>query len=196
MDTNDLLQQLRLESAQLQSLLDQVKQTRVFQCGLAKPAEIKYRQEIREICKDNSCGQYGKTWACPPAVGTVEECKDRCLQYSAMLVFTGKFMLEDSFDFEGMARAMNDFKRIAHDVESAAKSYLKTYLVLSNESCNTCKTCAYPDAPCRFPEQLHHSIEGYGILVSELAKQAGVNYNNGNNTVTYFGALLFNDTEN
>jgi predicted metal-binding protein len=179
----------------LQSLVEQVKQTGVFQCGFAKPSEINYRQEIREICKDNSCRQYGRTWACPPAVGTVEECKNRCLRYSAMLVFTGKFMLEDSFDLDGMKRSMNDFKRIAHEVESAAKPYLKNYLVLSNESCNTCTTCAYPDTPCRFPEQLHHSIEGYGILVAELAEQAAVNYNNGENTVTYFGALLFNHTD-
>jgi predicted metal-binding protein len=179
----------------LQSLLEQIKQTRIFQYGLAKPSAIQYRQDIREICKDNSCRQYGRTWACPPAVGTVEECKNRCLQYNTMLVFTGKFTLEDSFDFEGMTRSLQDFKRIAREVEAAAKPYLKSYLVLSNESCNTCKTCAYPDAPCRFPEQLHHSIEGYGILVSELAKQAAVNYNNGANTVTYFGALLFNDTE-
>jgi predicted metal-binding protein len=179
----------------LKLLLEQVRQTHVFQYGLAKPSEIKYRQEIREICKDNSCRQYGKTWACPPAVGTVEECKNRCLQYNTMLVFTGKFTLEDSFDFDGMMRSMSDFKQIAHDVESVVKPYLKRYLVLSNESCNTCKTCTYPDAPCRFPEQLHHSIEGYGILVSELAKQATVNYNNGENTVTYFGALLFNDID-
>jgi predicted metal-binding protein len=176
-------------------LLEQLRRTSVFQYGLAKPSEIKYRQEIREICKDNSCRQYGKTWACPPAVGTVKECKNRCLQYSSMLVFTGKFALEDSFDFDGMIRGMNDFKRIAHDLESVVKPYLKSYLVLSNESCNTCKTCTYPDAPCRFPKQLHHSIEGYGIVVSELAQQAEVNYNNGENTVTYFGALLFNDID-
>jgi hypothetical protein len=28
-----------------------------------------------------------------------------------------------------------------------------------------------------------------------LAKQAAINYNNGENTVTYFGALLFNDID-
>jgi predicted metal-binding protein len=112
-----------------------------------------------------------------------------------MLVFTGKFALEDSFDLEGMKRSLKDFKQIAREVEAIAKPYLKNYLVLSNESCSTCKTCAYPDAPCRFPEQLHHSIEGYGILVTELAKQASVNYNNGENTITYFGALLFNNTD-
>ncbi|MCR4437376.1 MAG: DUF2284 domain-containing protein [Clostridiales bacterium] len=179
----------------LEKLLERVKETSVFQYGLTKPSKISYLQEIRDICKGNSCGQYGTNWACPPAVGTIEECRNRCMQYNTMLVFTGKFMLKNSFDYKGMIRGMVDFKQIARDVESAVKPYLKDYLVLSNEGCGTCKTCTYPHAPCRFPEQLHHSIEGYGILVSELAKQAGVNYNNGQNTVTYFGALLFNDTD-
>ena len=30
----------------------------------------------------------------------------------------------------------------------------------------------------------------------ELAKEAGIRYNNGSNTVTYFGALLFNTEKN
>jgi predicted metal-binding protein len=112
-----------------------------------------------------------------------------------MLVFTGMFLIEDSFDFEGMMRSLLDFKQIANNLESVVKPYLKKYLVLSNEGCGICKICTYPNASCRFPERLHHSIEGYGILVSELAKKAGVKYNNGENTITYFGSLLFNDTD-
>jgi len=179
----------------LQKLLKQIEGTGVFQYGLTKPSEVVYRQEIREMCEDNKCTGYGKTWACPPAIGTVEECRSRCLQYNTMLVFTGKFALEDSFDFEGMMRGMSGFKQIARDLESAVKPYLKNYLVLSNEGCGICKSCTYPHASCRFPERLHHSIEGYGIIVSELAEQVGVNYNNGNNSITYFGALLFNDPD-
>ena len=37
------------------------------------------------------------------------------------------------------------------------------------------------------------SLEGYGIFVSELATQAGMKYNNGPNTVTFFGALICGD---
>lgn len=179
----------------LKELLEQVQRSGVFQYGLIKPSEISYLQEIREICKDNSCGQYGKSWACPPAVGTVEECKNRCLRYNTMLVFTGKYILDSSFDFDGMMRGMTDFKQLANELEAAVKPYLTDYLILSNEGCGTCKICTYPDEPCRYPERLHHSMEGYGILVSEAAKKAAVNYNNGENSVTYFGALLFNDTD-
>jgi predicted metal-binding protein len=179
----------------LEKIIEQVEKSGIFQYGLTKPSEINYREEIQEICRGNSCRQYGKTWACPPAVGTVEDCRNRCVQYTTILVFTGKFMIEDSYDFDGMMRAMLEFKQIARNLDLALKPYLKKYLVLSNESCSICNSCTYPDGPCRFPEQLHHSIEGYGILVSELAKQAGVNYNNGDNSITYFGALLFNEID-
>ncbi|SHJ52311.1 DUF2284 domain-containing protein [Parasporobacterium paucivorans] len=175
----------------LEKVLERIKETGVFQYGLIKPSAISYRQEIRDICKGNLCRKYGTTWACPPAVGTIDECRERCMHYNTMLVFTGKFMMEDSFDYEGMVQSMADFKKLARDLESAVKPCLKDYLILSNEGCDICKTCTYPFASCRFPEQLHHSVEGYGILVSELAKQAGINYYNGENSVTYFGALLF-----
>ena len=179
----------------LKQILEKIIEADVFQCVSIKPHELSYQQEIRDICKGNLCRKYGTTWACPPAVGTIEECKNRCLQYNTMLAFTGKFTLEDCFDYEGMKRGMVEFKQITRKVESAVKPYLKDYLLLSNEGCITCTTCTYPYTACRFPEQLHHSIEGYGILVSELAHRTGINYNNGQNTVTYFGALLFNDTD-
>ena len=176
----------------VESLKDKMYETGAHEFGFAEPSGIEYLQMIRDICAENSCRQYGKTWACPPAVGTIEECRDRCLKYDTMLVFTGLYFLNGSFDFEGMKNGMHDFKGIADRVDEALAPYLDDYLVLSNESCDRCKTCTYPDAPCRFPEKLHHSIEGYGILVSDLAKQSGVKYNNGAGTVTFFGAVLFN----
>jgi hypothetical protein len=36
------------------------------------------------------------------------------------------------------------------------------------------------------------SLEAYGIFVAKLAEKAGMKYINGVNTVTYFGAVLFN----
>jgi hypothetical protein len=35
------------------------------------------------------------------------------------------------------------------------------------------------------------SLEAYGVNVSKLAASAGMKYINGQNTVTYFGAVLF-----
>lgn len=163
----------------------------VFQYGFVDTSEIRFTQEVRGMCEANTCRKYNKTWACPPAIGTVEECRERVQKYDKMLVFSAKWDLEDSFDFEGMMAGGEQFKLVCRAVDKAVRPYLKDYLVLANEGCDTCKTCTYPDAPCRFPEQTHGSLEGYGIFVSELAKQAGINYINGANTVTYFGGVAF-----
>ena len=112
-----------------------------------------------------------------------------------MLLFTKKYELEDSFDFEGMIDGLKDFKKTAEEFQSSLKGVLKNCIVLSNQQCARCEKCTYPDAPCRFPEYLHHSLEGYGFVVSDLANEAGVRYNNGANTVTYLGALLFRTDE-
>ena len=35
----------------------------------------------------NKCGMYGSSWACPPAVGSVEECVAECLTYTQAFMF-------------------------------------------------------------------------------------------------------------
>ena len=78
------------------------------QWGPIKTTDLNFYPEIRRICEGNSCRGYGRTWACPPAVGTLEECKDRVLKYRNIFLFSQKFQLEDSFDFEGMEQGMRD----------------------------------------------------------------------------------------
>ena len=162
------------------------------QWGMIKTAELRFYPQIRQICEGNSCRGYGRTWACPPAVGTLEECTNRVLQYENMLLFSQKFELEDSFDFESMEHSMKTFKVTVDRFAEAVKEHMDDALILSNEGCGRCKDCTYPDAPCRFPDKLYPSIEGFGFIVSELAQQAGIKYNNGPNTVTFFGAVLYN----
>ena len=40
------------------------------------PAELEFSERIRWIC-ESECPMYGKSWACPPGVGTVEQCKKK-----------------------------------------------------------------------------------------------------------------------
>ena len=177
-----------------EKILTKASSAGIFECGLIKTSQLNFRDDIRKICEENSCHSYGKSWACPPAVGTLEECKERLLRYENMLVFTGKYDMDGQFDFEGWGKSMKDFKKLVWKFDEELedlKDSLPEYLLLWNEGCGVCKECSYPDAPCRFPEKMHHSLEGYGLWVSELARLAEVKYNNGPNTITYFGALLY-----
>lgn len=171
-----------------ESLLHQIG---IYQYGLIETKQIVFSDEVRSLCEDNVCGKYGTTWACPPAVGTVSQCREKCLKYDMALVFNAKYDLEDSFDYEGMVRGHKEFKKVCDRLAGIARNSLHDFLLFSNESCTRCDKCTYPE-PCRFPETLFPSVESFGIMVNMLAKSANINYINGENTVTYFGALLFN----
>jgi len=170
-------------------------ETGFWETGYVPMDSLNYYQDVRKICEGNSCRNYAASWACPPAVGTLDECKARVNQYDRMLLFSQVYQLKNSFDLKGMIESLYSFKKLVDRFQHNLGDTLSGYLLLSNEGCGRCTVCTYPDAPCRFPELLHHSLEGYGFMVHQLAKEAGMRYNNGANTVTYFGALFFNANE-
>ena len=154
---------------------------------------IPFSPAVVEACARNACGKYGKSWTCPPGVGTLEELERRIRAYPRALLISFKYDLEDSFDYEGMQeghrRAKAAFASIVDDMRTAEERFY----ALGNEGCGLCESCTYPDAPCRFPDRASPSIEACGINVMQLAKEVGMRYNNGPNTVTYFCMILFED---
>ena len=170
---------------------NELKEIGIQEYGMISTAEIPFEQEIRKICEGNACRLYAKTWACPPAVGTIEECQERCLQYKTAMVFSAVYPLEDSFDFDGMEAGKARHTQLCPAIVKLFQEQYEDLLILSAEGCGRCQTCTYPDAPCRFPDTLYPSIESYGVEVNRLAAKAGVNYINGANTVTYFGCIAY-----
>ena len=51
------------------------------------PAKLEFSGRIRWIC-EHECPMYGKTWACPPAVGSVESCRGKCGGYGNCLLIS------------------------------------------------------------------------------------------------------------
>lgn len=170
---------------------EELKGLGISQYGAISTSEIAFEQEIRGYCEKNTCRRFGKTWACPPAVGTVEECRQRCLQYERALVFSAVYPLKNPFDYRGMMKGYQAFKGLCDRLYQLVKGRVPAFLLLSNEGCGRCETCTYPDHPCRMPELLFPPVEGFGINVMRLAASAGMAYHNGDLTVTYFGMLLY-----
>lgn len=174
------------------NLMQNVKEeVGIHEFGIIRTEEIVFHKEVRDICEGNGCGRYGKTWACPPGVGTMEECVELCHQYNYALIFTTFYEIEDSFDFEGMMDAKD-----LHDAKSRKlRKYLTEegleFFMLSSEGCSSCEECTYPESECRYPEIMSPSVESFCIMVKEEADSAGIKYMNGPNTVTYFGNIFF-----
>ena len=64
----------------------------IYQYGIIETKQIVFSDEVRSLCQGNVCRNYSKTWACPPAVGTVVECREKCLQYDKALVFSANMI--------------------------------------------------------------------------------------------------------
>lgn len=169
----------------------------VHKANVITTDKIELDRVFRDICASNGCGMYGKCYMCPPDVGDIDELMAEVREYDYALVYQTVSELEDSFDFEGMVAAKKAFYPISQKLRSVFREAgIEKVLHLSAGGCGVCKVCAkHTDEPCRHPNLAMASLEAYGFNVSRLAAAADMKYINGQNTVTYFGAVLFKENE-
>lgn len=147
---------------------------------------------FRDICKSNACGLYGRCWMCPPDIGEIQPLMAELRKYTHGLLYQTIADIEDSFDIEGMQEAGRRHAQVSQRVEAFLMLQLGKHLHLSCGGCRLCERCAKADGlPCRKPEQALPPMEGYGIDVYNTCKPTELKYVNGQNTVTYFGIVLF-----
>jgi predicted metal-binding protein len=120
----------------------------------------------------------------------MEEQQKKIRAYQRAFVFSTKYEIQDAFDFEGMFfNGLGAHRALTIELH---EKFGKTNPVFGAGGCHLCKHCAYPE-PCRSPGKVVSSIEAAGIDVTKLSQSAGLTYNNGENTVTYFSMILFNE---
>jgi len=154
--------------------------------------ELIFSPRVRYIC-ETECPQFGKSWACPPAVGSVEDCEKRCRAHPNGLLITTMAEVADIANIELTLATRGDHEEITHMVHDLFRQQGIEPLVLSTESCAICESCAYPDGPCRCPRHMYPCVESQGILVTELAEQKGIDFQAGGNIVTWFSLFLYKD---
>ena len=152
--------------------------------------ELVFTERVRVVCQSD-CSQYGRSWACPPAVGTVEACRERCLSYPHALLITTMTEVEDIADLEGTLATRTGHEAVTRQVNSFLRDQGAETYPLSTESCAICAECAYPDGPCRCPEKMFPCVESHGILITETAERYGIDFQAGGNIVTWFSLILY-----
>ena len=147
------------------------------------------REEVRQMCAANTCRAYGSNWSCPPACGTIAECRTKMKCYTQGVLVQTIGELEDSWDYEAMQEtAENHSKRIRDIALRLWKDGVKV-LPLTAGTCPICEKCAFPE-PCRFPDKAVSSMEAYGLLVNQVCTDNGIAYNYGPCKMAYTGCLL------
>lgn len=166
----------------------------VFQYGFLDVREIEFKEEVRHICRQE-CERYNTSWSCPPAVGTVEECRDRCEAYRQVLVFTTLAEVTDAADMAETLETRKEHEKIVHEVCRDLQEAGLEVLALSSDSCAVCETCAWPDAPCRHEERMLPCIESYGILVTSAAEKLSMDFFYDGRTVVWYGFVFIRQGE-
>ena len=161
----------------------------LFQYDWMETSELVFSERVRWICQ-TQCQMYNTTWACPPAVGTVEECKARCLSYPHALMMTSITEVSDIANLEETLATRAPHEELTRQVRDMIAEQSSDVMALSTEACAICQKCAYPDAPCRHPDRMFPCVESQGILVTDLAEKHGLDFMNGN-IVVWFSLILF-----
>ena len=107
------------------------------------------------------------------------------------------YIMENKYDMKAMFEGAKDFEiSLRKTIESVEKEYPDVnVMILGAGPCMYCKKCSNLDGlPCVHPDKAYPSVEACGIDVMSLSKDTGIKYNNGTNTVTYLGLVLYSSS--
>ena len=155
------------------------------------PSQLEFSERIRWIC-ENECPMYGKTWACPPAVGTLTYCKAQCRRFENCLLISTITEVSDIASMEETLATRPSHEEITNQVADIMRELGAKPYVLSTEACAICETCAWAEGkPCRFPEKMHPCVESHGINIIPTLEEQGLSFQYGDNVVTWVSLLFF-----
>ena len=155
------------------------------------PRELEFSSRIRWIC-EHECPMYGKSWACPPGVGSVDTCRQVCMAYDHCLLISSIVEVRDIADMDETLATRPDHEALTEQVRELMKQQGIDPFILSTEACTVCDRCAILDEqPCRFPEKMHPCVESHGINVVDVLERRGLDFQFGANVVTWISLLFY-----
>lgn len=145
---------------------------------------------VREMCASGRCRMYASSWGCPPAFGSLDDSSRLLSRYRSGLLLQTTGQMADDFDLDTIRETEAIHKTAFDTIARQAKLLEPDCLPMSAGACTRCKKCTYPSRPCRFPNRVFPSMEARGLLVGEVCKTSGLEYNYGPRTITYTACIL------
>ena len=175
----------------LQRLEEQLAELPLLGYFFVDPKRLEFSDRIRWICQQE-CPMYGKTWACPPGVGAVADCKRMCTSYENCLMIATVTEVDDITDIDQTLATRPGHEAITNEVRAMMEEQGVKPYILSTEACAECERCAYLDGqPCRKPERMHPCVESHGINIVPVLEECGLEFQFGQNVVTWVSLLFY-----
>ena len=157
----------------------------------ADPRDLEFSERIRYICREE-CPRYGQSWACPPGVGPVDQCREKCLGYGSCLVIGTITECTDIADIAQTLATRPAHEAVTDEVAELLRQQGIQPYILSTDSCAICSQCTCPKGePCRHPEKMHPCIESHGINLIPLLEANGLEFQYGEDIITWYSLLFY-----
>jgi predicted metal-binding protein len=147
--------------------------------------------EVRDMCAQNKCNAYNKSWSCPPHCGSLQHFEELFRHYKNGFAFQTVGKMSDPFDYETISTTSDCHLKRIHGLADSMYAFRDSILLLSSGSCTLCPSCSCPDSPCRHPEKMSPSMEAAGLMVNDVCLAASIPYNHGKNTIAFISCILF-----
>ena len=173
------------------ALEERLAELPLYSYGFFDTRELEFTDRVRWVC-EHECPMYGTTWACPPAVGTVEECRKKCMSYPECLMIASVTEVSDISNIDETLATRPAHEKLTNRVRDEMRELGVRPFILSTEACTICSRCAYLDGlPCRMPGAMHPCVESQGINLIPLLEKFGLEFQYGENVVTWVSLLFF-----
>ncbi len=133
-------------------------------------SDVQVCQWVRFKCMFG-CSSYGKKGGCPPAVPSIQECRELFSEYEHILLLHIAVQLDDPEEREEWSRKMN-LSLLPVEREVFLAGHRKTMLLFMDE-CRLCPECPGTRQECRNQGMARPSPEALGVDVFATARRAG-----------------------
>jgi predicted metal-binding protein len=116
---------------------------------------------VRDSCRD--CKYHGRSWSCPPGVGSLENARESLSGYSCSIFLRFK----TSRDRQALEKSV-----LGLEAKLRENGFPRA-LGFFTSPCTACKVCSYP-SPCRKPELCRPTAESWGIDLLLASQDAGL----------------------
>ena len=155
------------------------------------PSELEFSDRVRWICQQE-CPMYGRSWACPPGVGSVAECREKCLSYENCLMIATVTEVDDISNMKQTLATRPDHEAVTNQVGQMLEELGVRPYILSTEACAICQECTCPAGlPCRHRDKMHPCVESHGINLIPTLEENGIEFQFGGNVVTWVSLLFY-----
>lgn len=174
----------------MEEYLDKARALGFSKAVLLRELSIECKPELRAYCNTGQCLNHSQNWVCPPACGTLDECREKAQEFHDGILLQSVTELDPPVDLEIYKRLSREHNfRFRKFIETVKPEFSKI-LPLSTGGCAFCDECSFPE-PCVKPDVKMESLSAFGIDVGKLCESAGLPYSFSPDIVYYTALMLF-----